>query len=83
MVDSVSYVTERSRAGHWATPIPAATSAAPATAAAVIASSRRSAPNASAPNGMRSEMNDVVTAGSSRSSTVSVTNVNAVPSADR
>ena len=63
--------------------IPATTSSAPPTASAVTGSSRNSAPSASAPNGMIIEMNETVTAGSSRSSTVSVTNVKPVPNAAR
>ena len=69
--------------GNCATAIPATTSSAPPTASAVTCSSRTSAPSASAPNGMIIEMNETVTAGSSRSSTVSVTNVKPVPSAAR
>ena len=66
-----------------ATAIPATTSSAPATASAVTCSSRISAPSASAPNGMIIEMKETVTVGSSRSRTVIVTNVKAVPNTAR
>ena len=52
--------------GHCATRIPAATSAAPPSSAAVSGSPSTTAPNTSAPNGRSSAMNEIVTAGSSR-----------------
>ncbi len=71
------------RIGNCATPIPATTSSAPATARTVTTSSRISAPSASAPNGMIIEMKETVTVGNSRIRTVSVTNVKPVPSTAR
>src|SRR4051794_557635 len=58
--------------GSCATAIMATTSSAPKTAGTVTVSSRKIAPSASAPNGITIEMDETVTAGSSRSRTVSV-----------
>src|SRR4051794_20235427 len=62
---------------------PATTSAAPATARAVIVSSYSSAPKVSAPNGISSAMNELACADISRNSTVSVTNATAEPTTAR
>src|SRR3954451_5898047 len=80
-----AHAATRTRDGRRAraTARPATTSAAPATARAVTLSSYRTAPNTSAPNGIRSAMNELAWADISRSRTVSVTNATAEPTTAR